>query len=285
MEELDAIECFAALSHQTRLRVLRRLVRAGPQGMSAGDLSKFLDVRSNTLSSNLAAMRNAGLLRCQREGRSIRYFAEIHRIRQMADYLLLECCEGMPERCADYALPDAPLQSPPTIRPEMASAPVNVLFLCTANSARSLIAEAALNAAQADDFRAYSAGSHPSGKPHPRALALMARHDYDDAAARSKGWEEFAQESAPHMDVVITVCDDAAGEVCPIWPGRPVTAHWGVADPAKTTKDLAAQDAAFEAAHDVLSARIAAMMALPIRDMDMDSLRAALRQIAQEKPE
>jgi len=133
---------------------------------------------------------------------------------------------------------------------------LNVLFLCTGNSARSILAEAYLNAAGKGRFRAYSAGSHPAGKVNPLALDLLARNHLDTAGLRSKSWDEFARPGAPKLDFVFTVCDNAAGEVCPIWPGQPMTAHWGVADPAAVEGTDEAKHRAFVRAFTELSTRI-----------------------------
>ena len=133
---------------------------------------------------------------------------------------------------------------------------LNVLFLCTGNSARSILAEAYLNAAGKSRFRAYSAGSHPAGKVNPLALDLLARNHLDTTGLRSKSWDEFASPGAPMLDFVFTVCDNAAGEVCPIWPGQPMTAHWGVADPAAVEGTDEAKPRAFMRAFTELSTRI-----------------------------
>jgi arsenate reductase (thioredoxin) len=139
----------------------------------------------------------------------------------------------------------------------------HVVFLCTGNSARSILAEALLNKLGAGRLRAYSAGSHPKGEVHPQALALLARRQFPIDGLRSKSWEEFAQPDAPPLDFVITVCDNAAGEVCPIWPGRPITAHWGISDPAAVTGDDEQIARAFNEAFLVLQRLISLFVALP----------------------
>ena len=133
---------------------------------------------------------------------------------------------------------------------------MNVLFLCTGNSARSILAEAYLNHAGKGRFRAYSAGSRPAGKVNPFALELLASKGIDTTGARSKSWDEFAAQGAPRMDMIITVCDNAAGEACPVWPGKPATAHWGVDDPAAVTGSDARKREAFQRAFAELSARV-----------------------------
>jgi arsenate reductase len=155
----------------------------------------------------------------------------------------------------------------------------NVLFLCTGNSARSILAEAYLNSAGKSRFRAYSAGSHPGGKVNPFALELLAKHRIPADGARSKSWEEFAALGAPALDFVFTVCDNAAGEVCPIWPGQPMTAHWGVADPAAVTGSDEEKRRAFQRAFAELSARINLLLALPIEKLDRLVLKKKLDEI------
>ena len=133
---------------------------------------------------------------------------------------------------------------------------LNLLFLCTGNSARSLIAEGVLRQLGGNAFNAFSAGSQPTGKPNPHAIAVLRQHDIDTGFARSKSWDEFAGADAPHLDLIITVCDNAAGETCPIWPGRPATAHWGLPDPAAVDGPQQAIAAAFLATYDELVQRI-----------------------------
>jgi len=155
----------------------------------------------------------------------------------------------------------------------------NVLFLCTGNSARSVLAEAILNKIGAGKFRAYSAGSQPKGRVNPNTIRLLHRLGYDTSGFRSKSWQEFAKPAAPHLDFVFTVCDDAAGEACPVWPGKPLTAHWGIADPAAATGTDAEVALAFTDAYRMLQRRIEAFAALPIKALDSMTLRTKLRDI------
>lgn len=155
----------------------------------------------------------------------------------------------------------------------------NVLFLCTGNSARSIIAEAVLNKLGAGKFKAYSAGSHPKGEINPHTIKLLRGLGYDTAGYRSKSWEEFAKPGAPAFDFIFTVCDDAAGETCPIWPGKPITAHWGIPDPAAVQGTEAEIALAFSEACRMLSQRIGIFTALPIRSLDQLSLEHRLKEI------
>lgn len=153
----------------------------------------------------------------------------------------------------------------------------NVLFLCTGNSARSILAEAELNRVGSGRFRAFSAGSFPKGQVHPEALKLLAELGYPTEGYRSKSWDEFSAEGAPDLDFVFTVCDDAAGEVCPVWPGQPMTAHWGIEDPAAVDGDR--QPQAFRNAFYALQRRIGLFLALPLESIDELSLQTRLREI------
>ena len=155
----------------------------------------------------------------------------------------------------------------------------NVLFLCTGNSARSVIAEAILNKLGAGKFHAFSAGSQPKGQVNPNTLLLLDGLGYDTSGFRSKSWDEFAKPGAPALDFVFTVCDNAAGEACPFWPGQPMTAHWGVPDPAEATGSPAEIALAFKDAYRMLHQRIAVFTALPIASLDKMSLQAKLKDI------
>lgn len=157
----------------------------------------------------------------------------------------------------------------------------NVLFLCTGNSARSVIAESLLDQAGAGRFRAFSAGSHPKGAVHPLALKVLEDLDLPTGRLRSKSWDEFARDGAPALDFVFTVCDAAAGETCPLWPGQPMTAHWGVEDPAAVEGNDMQRLAAFVATARQLKNRIAAFAALPVASLDRIALQARLTEIGQ----
>ncbi len=157
--------------------------------------------------------------------------------------------------------------------------PYNVLFLCTGNSARSILAEALLNQRGKGQFRAFSAGSFPAGRVNPFALALLAESGFPVEQLRSKSWDEFAAPDAPTIDFIFTVCDNAAGEVCPIWPGRPVTAHWGIPDPAAVEGSDAEKRAAFMAAFGILERRINLLRGLPVASLDRLALNKQLSEI------
>ena len=161
--------------------------------------------------------------------------------------------------------------------------PFTVLFLCTGNSARSIMAEAILNRAGQGRFRAFSAGSQPKGEVHPYALDLLRKLNYDVSGLRSKSWKEFCRPDAPKLDFVFTVCDDAAKESCPVWPGQPMTAHWGVPDPAAATGNEAEVRLAFADALRMLTDRINIFVSLPLRSLDQLTLQRQLDAIGKAK--
>jgi arsenate reductase len=162
----------------------------------------------------------------------------------------------------------------------MADKSYNVLFVCTGNSARSILAEALMNDMGASrGFKAFSAGSHPKGTVHPWALKTLAQHHFSTDGYRSKSWEEFASADAPHLDFVFTVCDQAAGEVCPVWPGQPMTAHWGMPDPAAVEGPDAAIEKAFLDTFITLKRRIQLMLSLPLTSLDKLAIQREIKVI------
>lgn len=165
----------------------------------------------------------------------------------------------------------------------MRDAPLNVLFLCTGNAARSIIAEAIVNREGRGRFRAWSAGSHPKGAVNPNTIRLLESLRYKTGGFRSKSWDEFEGPDAPKLDFVFTVCDDAAAEVCPVWPGQPMTAHWGVPDPAAAQGSSSEIALAFADAYRMLNNRIALFMSLPLASLDRLSLQRRLDEIGQRR--
>lgn len=159
--------------------------------------------------------------------------------------------------------------------------PYTVLFLCTGNSARSIMAECILNRAGQGRFKAFSAGSHPTGSINPLVFSLLQKLNYRTDGLRSKSWEEFAAPGAPELDFVFTVCDDAAGEVCPVWPGQPMTAHWGLPDPAAVTGTLAERAAMVADVCRMLNTRLSIFVSLPIASLDKLTLQKRLTKIGE----
>ncbi len=166
---------------------------------------------------------------------------------------------------------------------KMNTKPYNVLFLCTGNSARSILAEAILNQLGGGNFKAYSAGSFPKGEVHPITIEILQERKYDVGSLRSKSWDEFSLPAAPQMDFIFTVCDNAAGEVCPIWPGHPVTAHWGFPDPAAVDGSWDMKKAAFAKTFREISQRLRIFLNLPFAKLDRMSLQHQLREMGKEQ--
>jgi arsenate reductase len=165
----------------------------------------------------------------------------------------------------------------------VASPPGNVLFLCTGNSARSILAECLANRLGEGRIRAWSAGSHPKGEVHPLTVETLRAHGFETSGLRSKSWDEFAQPGAPRIDVVVTVCDQAAAEACPIWPGHPAQAHWSIEDPAAAEGSPDARRRAFERAYRELERRIEPLVRLPIPSLDHDALRSRIERLAESR--
>jgi protein-tyrosine-phosphatase/DNA-binding transcriptional ArsR family regulator len=282
MDEAQVIRALGALAQETRLRLFRLLVVAGPQGLTPGSMAETLGASGTVLSFHLKELHAAGLVQVQRQGRHQIYRAAITPMNELLSYLTAHCCQG--EFCLEPPLLDCTAScSVSSTHQEsftMSKPSVyNVLFICTHNSARSIMAEALLNQLGAGKFRAYSAGSRPASHVHPQALALLQRHKIPTEGLRSKNWEEFAQPDAPQMDFVLTVCDQAAGETCPLWPGQPMSAHWGLQDPASVPNSPENVEKAFSEVFRLLHRRISLFLSLPLTKLDQLSLQKELRHI------
>ncbi|MEK9661038.1 MAG: helix-turn-helix domain-containing protein [Alphaproteobacteria bacterium] len=294
MELTDAATRLSALSQETRLGVFRLLMVEGPDGMAAGEIARRLAVPPSTLSTHLSVLVNAGLVTSTRIQRSIRYAVDITGARDLIGFLTDDCCRGNPEICgpsfgtatSDCALPAPHHRIGPEERVMADENKIrNVLFLCTGNSARSIIAEAILNRDGVGRFMAWSAGSMPTGEVNPHALALLRKLNHPTEGMRSKSWDEFAGPDAPVMDFVFTVCDNAADEVCPFWPGLPMTAHWGVPDPAAIVGTEAEKAAAFAETYRMMTNRISTFVNLPLPSLDKLGLQKRLDEIGRGLPE
>jgi ArsR family transcriptional regulator, arsenate/arsenite/antimonite-responsive transcriptional repressor / arsenate reductase (thioredoxin) len=267
---------FAALAQETRLEAYRLLLRYQPFGLSAGDLARLLVVPHNTLSTHMGLLVDAGLVRSRRHGRSV-IFAAIPERFAVAEAFLNEA-RVRPVRKSGKTKPTNIF---PMKRPEddMNIKVHNVLVLCTGNSARSILAEAIINREGNGRFRAYSAGSHPKGAPNLVGIELLESLGYAVGDLRSKSWSEFSVPGAPKMDFIVTVCDAAAGESCPHWPGHPLVAHWGIPDPADVQGSAAEKRAAFQDAYRRLMHRVTAFVNLPVDTLALPDLKARLAEI------
>ena len=270
-EAKDALEILSALSQPSRLEVFRLLARYLPYGLAAGDIARLLVIPQNTLSTQLSILENAGLVLSRRQGRSIIYAANKALPLRLAGFLLENCCQHAGGACD-------PVDQPFPAKREvyMAKKTYNVLVLCTGNSARSIMAEAILDREGSGRIKAFSAGSRPKGKPNPYAIALLNSLGYDTASLRSKNWEEFSGPEAPAMDFILTVCDNAAGESCPFWPGHPLVAHWGIPDPDAVGGTDTEKRAAFMEAYRRIAGRVTAFVNLDLEKLDLASLKERL---------
>lgn len=276
MDEKAAVAALAALAQEMRLRIFRALVGAGPGGTTPGELSSLLNVTGSTLSFHLKELTHAGLVTQEREGRHLFYRPAIDTMNGLMTYLTAHCCQGSTAHACDLQSPTtACFSSGVTMNPKI----YNVLFICTHNSARSIMAETLLNHVAPVHFKAFSAGSQPRGGVHPLALQTLERMSVQAEPARSKSWEEFAAPNAPAMDFVFTVCDNAAGEVCPVWPGQPMTAHWGVPDPSAVHGSDELQAKAFWECAVTLKRRIDLMLALPLASLDKLAIQREITDI------
>jgi len=275
MEISDTLAALAALAQEHRLGAFRLLVQAGPSGLPAGEIAAELAIAPNSLSFHLDRLRQAKLVEVNRHGRSLIYSARFDTMQALLAYLTENCCGGRPELCGpSFASrinnPDKDMR---------VTTPLNVLFLCTGNSARSILAEAILNQDGAGRFRAYSAGSNPRPTVNPFALRVLESYGYSTDGVSSKNWSVYASANAPRMNFVFTVCDSAAGEACPLWPGQPVTAHWGIEDPATVEGSNLDKERAFVTAFKYLKNRIAVFLALPFDSLSTMALANKLHDI------
>jgi arsenate reductase len=282
MESNRATDALTALGHPGRLAVFRLLARRAPDGVRPSEIAEALSLKRNTLSVHVAALTRAGLLRSWREGKSVFYSIDLGRVGALIDFLVIDCCRGRPELCAPQTAQSIKMHTNGS--GPMSSRIFNVLFICTGNSARSIFAEAILNKEGPGKFRAYSAGTRPGSELNPAAVGLLTSLGYDVSDMRAKNVEKFQRPDAPNMDFIFTVCDQAANEECPPWPGQPISAHWGMPDPVKVEGTEAEKSLAFKEAYRTMRHRLAGFIALPVEALDRISLQRELDQIGQETP-
>ncbi|MEO1292296.1 MAG: metalloregulator ArsR/SmtB family transcription factor [Pseudomonadota bacterium] len=262
MKEPDALSALSALSNETRLRVVRLLMRRAPEGMLAGELADTLDIAAPTLSNQLKILGAAGLVRPDRQGRHIRYTAALPAMAELMRYLADECCRGRPDLCAPLLLDAGGAAATERLR---------ILFVCHRNSARSQIAEALLRERGGAQFEALSAGREPGDGVSPAVVERLETRGIDTATLEPKGWDAFCNDGSPPLTAVITVCDDTANGELPQWPGRPKSSHWSIPAP----RDPASLDNAFR----TLERRIDHLVALPFRAMPPGEQQQALDRI------
>nr|WP_111300114.1 helix-turn-helix domain-containing protein [Paracoccus saliphilus] len=264
MEHPAAVQAFATLGHPGRLAVFRLLMRFAPRAVRPTEIAQALGLKANTLSHHLSDLTASGLTKVRREGRSLLYSVDLDRAEALLGYLALDLGRARPDLLAPL------LSSMETIMPD---AGYHVLFICSGNSARSIFAEALLRDLGNGKFVAHSAGAQPGTKLNPFALQVLRRNAHSVDGLRSKHLAEYQAQGASVMDFVFTVCDMAAAEECPPWPGQPITGHWGLPDPAKAQGTDAEKALVFAQTYGALRRRIEAFVALPVASLDRISLQ------------
>jgi protein-tyrosine-phosphatase/DNA-binding transcriptional ArsR family regulator len=265
METNRASQAFATLGHPDRLAVFRLLMRFAPHAQRPTEIAATLGLKQNTLSHHLAGLAACGLIRATRRGRTLLYCVDLDATEALIGYLALDVGRARPDLLA-------PLLA--TRDTAMTETGFNVLFICSGKSARSIFAEALLRDLGKGRFRAFSAGYSPNSALNPFALEILKRNGHDVQDMRSKHVSEFKADGAPVMDFVFTVCDTAAGEECPTWPGQPITGHWGLPDPVKATGTEAEKALVFAQTYAALRRRITSFVELPFESLNRIALQA-----------
>lgn len=266
MEQDRASHAFATLGHPDRLAVFRLLMRFAPQGVRPTEIAGAMGFKANTLSHHLADLTASGLCRVERQGRSLLYSVDLDAAEGLISYLALDVGRARPDLLAHL--------TPTPMEPAMLDTDFDVLFLCSGNSARSIFAEALLRDLGKGKFQAFSAGTNPNTELNPFALEVLKRNGHDITGLRAKHRSEFQQPGSIVMDFVFTVCDAAAAEECPPWPGQPITGHWGLPDPVKATGTDAEKALVFAQTYAALRRRIAAFVELPFESLGKMSLQS-----------
>jgi len=266
-------ERLATLSHPQRLAVFRLLMRRCPDALPAGEIAETLHLKASTASVYLSALTQAGLISQRRDGTRLLYAVNLDAAREVVSGLFVDCCRGRADLCPP---PFADLLG--TIAPQ-ADKKFNVLFVCTGNSARSIFAETILRDMAGDRFAAYSAGTAERSELNPHAVAVLQANGHDLSHLRPINIAEFQGPDAPQMDFVFTVCDHAANEECPTWPGQPVSGHWGLPDPVRAQGTDAQKHLAFRQTYSALRNRITAFTALSFENLDRGSLQKHVDEI------
>lgn len=275
MESSVAAAGFSALAQETRVNVMRLLGAKGASGMAAGELASKLGQPPSTLSFHLAALEQAGLVQSTRQSRHIIYAIRFAGLRALFSFLTETCCGGRPDLCGDLAR-----LLPEDHQPEVHMTPAfNVLFLCTHNSARSLMAEAILQQVGKGKFNAYSAGSKPAKAPMSEVIEKLETLGHDVEQLRCKSWNEFTGPSAPRMDFVITLCDVLQGQQCPDFGEKPVTAAWPLPDPAKFTGSAVERATMINELYGMIRRRLEIFVNLPYASLDRMALKKRLDEI------
>jgi arsenate reductase len=277
MDENNAMEGLGSLAQPTRLATFRRLLAAHPGSLPAGELARACDAPHNTMSAHLGVLTRAGLVHAERDGRTVNYRADVKAFRGLITFLTRDCCNGRPDLCGDIARLVADNDDEP--RERVMTPSFNVLFLCTHNSARSIMAEALLQKVGKGRFNAYSAGSDPAQLPVKEVIERLKVLGHDVSGLRCKSWHEFTGPNAPRMDFVIALCDTPQGQVCPDFGEKFVTGAWPLPDPADFTGSDTERATLLNELYAMIRRRIEIFTSLPFASLDKMALKARLDEI------
>jgi len=279
IDEYDAVAGFGSLGQSTRLAVLRSLLKVHPDGLNAGDIARMYDVPHNTMSAHLSVLSRAGMVMVERQGRLMNYRADVLGFRRLIEFMARDCCGGRPELCGDI-LQRYPDQAGEAEATESFMTPAfNVLFLCTQNSARSIMAEALLEKIGRGRFHAYSAGAEPAATPLPEVINRLKVLGHDVSRLRCKSWDEFKRPDAPKMDFIIALCDAPHGQFCPEFSGQFVTAAWPLPDPAQFKGSSTERTTLLNELYAMIRRRLEIFTSLPFKSLDRMALKARLDEI------
>jgi arsenate reductase len=271
--EASAIEGFGSLAQATRLAAVRHLLAVHPQSLPAGEIARLCEVPHNTMSTHLGILSRAGLISVEKDGRSMNYRADVDGFRGLLEFLSRDCCNGRPELCGDA------FDLPSEATGKFMTPAFNVLFLCTQNSARSIIAEALLEKVGHGRFRAYSAGSEPAREPVPEVIDRLKALGHDVSRLHSKSWDEFKGPQAPRMDFIIALCDAPNGQFCPDLGAQFVTGAWPLPDPAQFTGSSTERTTLLNELYAMIRRRIEIFTSLPFDSLDRMAIKARLDEI------
>jgi ArsR family transcriptional regulator, arsenate/arsenite/antimonite-responsive transcriptional repressor / arsenate reductase (thioredoxin) len=274
MEQNRAAHAFATLGHPGRLAVFRLLMRFTPQGVRPTEIAEALGLKQNTLSHHLADLTSSGLVAVERRGRSLFYSVDLDTTEGLIGHLALTIGRGRPDLLG-------PLKRYTEEHDPMRDTDFDVLFICSGNSARSIFAEALLRDLGKGKFQAFSAGTRPGTQLNPFAIEILERNGHDVSGLRAKHLSEFQKPDSIKMDFVFTVCDTAAAEECPPWPGQPITGHWGLPDPVKAAGTEAEKALVFAQTYAALRRRIQAFVALPFESLSRIALQTHVDRLGQ----
>jgi protein-tyrosine-phosphatase/DNA-binding transcriptional ArsR family regulator len=276
MDEANAIDGLGSLAQPTRLTVFRKLLAAHPGTVPAGELARLCEVPHNTMSTHLGVLSRAGLVEVERDGRAMNYRADVNAFRGLLRFLTGDCCNGRPDLCGDVARL-IPEHDDSKVR--VATPAFNVLFVCTRNSARSIMAEALLQKIGKGKFNAYSAGSDPARRPQPEVIDRLEKLGHDVTRLRCKSWHEFTGPDAPRMDFVIALCDTPRGQTCPDFGEKFVTGAWPLPDPVDFKGSQSERATFLNELYAMIRRRIEIFTSLPFAALDKMALKARLDEI------